>query len=315
MKRIKLGLKLLILFAALTIPLHSVVMVKADSGWDSSYGGSSFGGSSWSTGSSWGGSSSYSWSSGGSYSNSSSNSSGSASALGGFIGILIIVIYGVIIYYSIFKNSGDRQARRDLNEKYYDYVAKYKSYNQLDNSNDISNEELQKYLPGENLEALKNKLFDVYKNVQLAWMNFDYDKLKDLCTDELATTYISQLEMLKIKKGQNIMSDWSFDGAKVTKITEDNGNVFITAIVDTRFYDYVINTETNIIMQGYKQIKVHNIYEMVYVVNKSLIEGKIKCPKCGAVITPNKTGKCEYCRTTISTTNNKIVLSKKGRLN
>ena len=185
----------------------------------------------------------------------------------------------------------------------------------MDSFNDISNEELQKYLPGENLEVLKKKLFEVYKDVQLAWMNFEYDKLKNLCTDELATTYIGQLEMLKVKKGQNIMDDWSFDGAKVTKIRDEDGMVYITAIIDTRFYDYVINTETYIVMQGYKHIKVHNIYEMVFAVNKKLIDGKLKCPKCGATVTPNNEGKCEYCRTTIPMTNNQIMLAKKGRLN
>ena len=41
----------------------------------------------------------------------------------------------------------------------------------------------------------------------------------------------------------------------------------------------------------------------------------MKCPRCGAIIKPNKEGKCEYCRTTLAMTNNKIVLSKKNRLN
>ena len=74
MKRMKLWLKILILMAAVMIPLQSVVMVKADSGWDSSYGGSSFGGSSFggssfgSSSSSWGGSS-YGGGSSGSISN------------------------------------------------------------------------------------------------------------------------------------------------------------------------------------------------------------------------------------------------------
>jgi uncharacterized OB-fold protein len=68
-------------------------------------------------------------------------------------------------------------------------------------------------------------------------------------------------------------------------------------------------------MQGYKHIKVHNIYEMVFAVNKKLIDGKLKCPKCGATVTPNSEGKCEYCRTTIPMTNNQIMLAKKGRLN
>ena len=312
MKRIKVVLKLLILFAAVTIPLHPVVMVKADSGWDSSFGGgssfggSSFGGSSYSYGGSSWSSSSYSWG--------SSSSSGGSSEGSDLFGYMFLLTVAIVIYILFFHDRTNPQ-ERELNDKYYEKVAGYAYNNPLDMYNDISEEELNKVLPGENLEALKQKLFDIYKDVQLAWMNFEYDKLKELCTDELATTYIGQLDMLKIKNGQNIMSDWSFDGAKITKVIEDNDTVYITAIIDTRFFDYVINTNTNIVMQGYKHIKVHNIYEMVYVVNKKLMEGNLKCPKCGATITPNKEGKCEYCRTTLTMTNNKIVLSKKGRLN
>jgi uncharacterized paraquat-inducible protein A len=146
-------------------------------------------------------------------------------------------------------------------------------------------------------------------------MNFDYDKLKDLCSNDLATTYINQLEMLKVKKGQNIMSDWTLDGAKITKITEASDFVYVTAMFDTRFYDYVINTENGLVTRGYKEIKVHNIYEMLFVVNKKVASGTFKCPKCGATIKPNKEGRCEYCRTELAFTNSKITLSRKSRLN
>ena len=310
MKRIKVVLKLLILFAALTIPLHSVVMVKADSGWDSSYGGgssfggSSFGGSSWSSGSSWG--SSHSW--GGS--SSSGGSSNSSDALFGWVFIIIVVIIFYILFFS-----DKSKWMGSSSDKFDELIAKYNNYNQLDLYQDITQAELEKCLPGENLETLKTKIFDIYKDVQIAWMNFEYDKLKELCTNELATTYIGQLEMLKVKKGQNIMSDWSLEGIKINKITDNDGVVTIYSIVDTRFYDYVINVENGLVNRGYKDIKVHNIYNMEFIVDKRITNSEVKCPKCGATVIPNKEGRCEYCRTILSNINGKIVLSKKNRIN
>ncbi len=327
MKNIKVVLKILIIFAALAIPLHSIVMVRADSGWDSDYGGSSFGGSSWSSSSSsWGSSSSSwsssssSWSSSNTWSSSSSKShSGSSDPLASFIGIMLIVVavclYSYFTYKSLIGEEAERRRRREEKMNYYESFNSIPTYNQTALYEDVSEEILQKYLPGETLDSLKNKLFDIYKEVQIAWMNFDYDKLKELCANDLATTYIGQLEMLKVKKGQNIMNDWSLEGAKITKIVEASDFVYVTGIFDTRFYDYVINTENGLVTRGYKQIKVHNIYEMLFVVNKKIATGSYKCPKCGAVIKPNKDGKCEYCHTALSFANSKITLSRKSRIN
>jgi ABC-type ATPase with predicted acetyltransferase domain len=111
------------------------------------------------------------------------------------------------------------------------------------------------------------------------------------------------------------MSDWSLENAKITKIVDTSDFVYITGIFDTRFYDYVINTESGLVTRGYKEIKVHNIYEMLFVVNKKLASGLYKCPKCGATVKPNIDGRCDYCHTALSFTNSRIVLSKKSRIN
>lgn len=39
-----------------------------------------------------------------------------------------------------------------------------------------------------------------YTELQTAWMNFDYNKIKPLTTDELYKTYKSGLDTLKEKK-------------------------------------------------------------------------------------------------------------------
>ena len=53
------------------------------------------------------------------------------------------------------------------------------------------------------------KLYDIFLEVQIAWMNFDYEKLKELCSDELYNSYKSDLEVLKSKHCKNIMQDFN----------------------------------------------------------------------------------------------------------
>ena len=40
-------------------------------------------------------------------------------------------------------------------------------------------------MPGNTLSSLKTMAYDNFLKVQKAWMNFEYDKLRELCTDEL----------------------------------------------------------------------------------------------------------------------------------
>jgi len=40
-------------------------------------------------------------------------------------------------------------------------------------------------------------------------MNLDYEALSKLCTNELYNFYKADLEVLKLKNGQNIMSDFN----------------------------------------------------------------------------------------------------------
>ena len=180
---------------------------------------------------------------------------------------------------------------------------------------DISDIELQEYIPNETVASLKKKLFNLFYEVQMAWMEFDYDTLRDICTNELATTYIGQLNSLKVKNGKNVMNGFKVLKSNIVDIrrTEDN-IVKIDFLLRVKFRDYVINTKTHCVERGFKLKRICNDYRLVFDLYKNLVDGKLKCPKCGAVIVPNKDGICEYCHSKIIYTNDKVILSKKGML-
>ena len=187
---------------------------------------------------------------------------------------------------------------------------KLKPWNYFDLPDDI----IQQYLPDETVASLKKKLYKSFVDVQMAWMNFDYDALKELCTDELATSYIEQLKSLNMKKGQNIMNGFKPLKSNIVGIREKDGIITIDYALRVKFRDYVINVVSKKVDRGQKHFRICNDYSLVYVVYGHLIDGKLKCPHCGAMIVPNKEGICEYCRTKVSFTNDKIILSKKGLL-
>lgn len=267
---------LLCAFAILT-----TLNVKADSGWDSSYDS---GGSSWSSSDSWSSSSDY-----------SSSYSGDVDGSDVVFLVLAIFIFAIIII--AFGSKGTKTSTSS-----YHY-------------NDISLEDLQKYLPGKTLEQVKKDVFARFVNIQEAWMNFDYDALREYCTDELYNTYVSQLETLKLKNGQNIMSDYQNLDMKITNITSENSVVSLTVYAEIRFHDYVINVKTNEVTRGSKDRLMTNHYLMTFVVKKGDAKSIKNCPSCGAPFEHNASGICEYCGATIIKEADELVLSKKTNIN
>ena len=250
--------------------------VKADSGWDSSYDS---GGSSWSSSSS----------------DYSSSGSGDMGEFGTVFSVLIVFIY--VIYFIVLIG---KHSENSTTNYHYD---------------DIFLEDLQKYLPDKTLEQLKEDIFERFVNIQDAWMNFDYDVLREYCTDELYNTYVSQLETLKIKHGQNIMSDYQNLDMKITDITSENNVVSLTVYAEIRFHDYVINAKTNEVTRGSKDRLMTNHYLMTFVIKKGDAKSIKNCPSCGAPFEHNASGICEYCGSTIIKEADELVLSKKTNIN
>ncbi len=285
--------KLLTCVLLCTFTILTVLNVKADSGWDSSYDS---GGSSWSSSSSsWGSSNS------GSSSSSSHGYSSNGSESDDIIVIMMIVFILFPIIGAILGNKYEKWLDK-VTSKHYHY-------------DDISLEELQKYLPNKTLEQVKKEALACFINIQEAWMNFDYSSLREYCTDELYNTYVSQLETLKLKNGQNIMNDYQKQDMKVTSITSENNVISLTVYAEIRFRDYVINTKTNEVIRGSKDRFITNHYLMTFVIKKSDIPDLKNCPSCGAPFNHNVSGVCEYCHSTIVKNAATLVLSKKTNIN
>ena len=241
--------------------------VNADSGFDSSYdGGGSSGGSSWSGG----GSSSYSSSGGGS---------------GGSI-ILNIIIYAIIIIW--IKNSRNKTARS------------------LNHTREMNIDKIKEILPNFNAQEFLQARYQDYKDIQEAWMNFDYDKLRTKVTDELYNQYEMQLQTLSVKGEQNIMSDFVYHDAMVTNVTKENNQITVTIELKVSFYDYIVKNKN--IVRGTKTRKIQMHYELIYVCNNT--QQNI-CPNCGAPLEKTASQTCPYCGSTIAAVSENWVLSKK----
>ena len=206
------------------------------------------------------------------------------------LGIAVLII-GTIIYLS-------------------DKIHKKKELNNILN-NALNNNKLElldvnSYNEEKRLEI---EAFNIYKQIQYAWMNFDEETLRKLTTDEMYNMYLMQMDTLKIKNQKNIMYDINYSYSYIKHQYEENGQETIVINMQVRCYDFIIDTTNNSIVRGNANKKMYN-YELTFVKtsnNKSLDI----CPRCGAPVEANNSGVCEYCKSTLISNNYTLILSKK----
>lgn len=275
----------LILFLTLVVGANTIKITKvdADSGFDSSYdsGGSSWGGSSdsWDSSSSW---------------DSSDSSSGSGEPAS-LTSLMIVVVLFIVVF--VIENE---ISKRKTEKK------------QIIKSKDMDLDLISKIDPNLNLYEFKNEAFNIYKDVQEAWMNLDDGKIRTLTTDELYNMYSMQLDTLRVKNEKNIMKEINLVTASLTNLKIENNIETATVIMTVNCYDYIVDSQ-NKVVRGNDKNKIEITYKLTYI--KSVGEKVNKCPNCGAEINDDNSTTCEYCRAIITRNTSKWVLSKKQSLN
>ena len=244
-----------------------------DSGFDSDFGGGSFGGS---TGGGFGGSGSTGGSFGGG--NIYDSSPGPVIILG-----IILIIF--LIYLSfVFKSPSS------ANEEMY-------------------NEILQKY--GINsTNDLKKMVYDSYVKIQQAWSANDIDKVRHLLSDEIYNKYKMDITTMISKNQRNEMSDFEFINAYIIKVSEKNNSKFIYSILEVYCKDYMINTTNNKVTRGMNTRINHYTYMLTFKLGNSV--SIINCPSCNAKLSNKGTSTtCEYCGSVIERESDELVLIDK----
>lgn len=288
MKKRERVIFIILLLLCLFFPLHQL---SADSGWDGGYdsGGSSDWGSSssdWGSSSSDWGSSSSDWSS-----SSGSHSSGSLDL---FTVISILIFMAIIFAVTNKPNSGSNRL-----------MVPGASLGKI-NPYDI--DKLKKFLPDFDEEKFKEKAYELYKEIQVAWMNFDKDSIRKCVTDELYNTYSAQLSTLKVKNQKNIMKDFQLLDSKIIGMETKEKLVSLTIKMKIECYDYIVDKEEKTLRGNDKQ-KV--IYEYAMTFNKGVSDKPNKCPNCNAPLDNVNSSKCPYCDSNIINESYDWVLAKK----
>lgn len=273
-------LKNIVIIIALVFTLYAIGSVNyhhvaTDSGFDTGYD---------SGGSDWGSSGSSDWGSSGS----SSSSDGSGSP----IFVLIIIIVVVIIIVSASKNNKNSTSTGT-------------STGQLKPGYDVN--KIRTVIPNFDANQFLMDRYGDFVNIQVSWMNFNYDNLRLKLTDELYNQYYMQLASLEAQNRKNVMSNFTMNSSRIIDFKCVNDEASIKVELDVSFFDYI--TENNAVVRGNSNRKVNMVYHLTFV--SRITDTASECPHCGAPLTSAASQTCPYCKCVISSVSSDWVLSKK----
>lgn len=210
------------------------------------------------------------------------------------ISILVILTISIIVIKKLIKT-----AKESINEI-------IKTSNLLK----LTNGEIQNKLPDLNIEEFNKIVFNNYKDIQDAWMNFDLDAIKNLVSDEIYNMYSMQLDTLKVKGQKNMMENINFIDNYICDINIENNTTTISTILSVTCYDYIVDSNNKVI-RGNKNLKLYYTYRLTFTKNNKTIN---TCPNCGTTIDSKKDTKCPYCNATVVNNNSEWIMTKKEML-
>ena len=180
----------------------------------------------------------------------------------------------------------------------------------LDDYNDITLGQASEFGIN-NVISLKQDIYTVCNNINEAYMNFDKKELKKLCTKELYTTYVNELDELKDNNSKWIIEKLNYNNCKITSITKKDDLLIIKAILKVSMIDYLLKDEK--VIKGFKNKEKNNTYELE-LHKSSIIRKALSCPSCGQSLKTTGSDKCPYCKQIIVSIGDDLVLNKKKKI-
>ena len=241
---------------------------------NSSYGGgSSYSGGSYGGGVVWGG---------------DSNSDGGGGAAFIVAAVIILLIVARIVRQSQFNafntGAGSQPASEDLSE-----LEPIETLRESDPN----------FLP----QTFKEKISNLYVQMQNAWQNKDFEPMRPYMTDGLYTQFDRQLDELRQHGQTNFVDRIAVLGVALSGWKSDETSESVVAIVSTRIVDYTVDDRSGELVTGSKSVEKFMTYEWTLTRSKgsktapaSEKETDAKhCPSCGAPLDVNQSARCPYC--------------------
>lgn len=225
----------------------------------------------------------------------------------GPIPTLIILVVGVIVYTQLKKKGKLVEVENaTVNNQVSDIIDK----------SDIVAEEIRKIDPNFSSDAFIGWVREVYLKIQKAWSTRNWEIIRPFESNELFQVHNEQLNEFIENKKINKIEKINIKKVALESFKVDGDKEVLTVYLDAILRDYVVDETSNKVLESNPNKDWYMKYVMTFnrkngVKTKEGLSNKstTNCPNCGAPTDITSSGKCEYCKSVITTGEHDWVLS------
>jgi ribosomal protein L37AE/L43A len=217
---------------------------------------------------------------------------------GSTVGVLIVIF----VVYSMLRNKRGR-IPGDFNPNRYDSQPAPVSIPLAGDGLD----QLKQKDPNFSEAGFITRVNNMYMQLQDAWMKKDWKAVRPFETNELFNMHARQLQAFIDKHTTNMMEEICVLDTRISKYTSDGTNDEVDVVLKARLKDYVVDDTTRKVVEGDPHRENYITY-LLKMIRKQGVLTKVDaepakvshCPNCGADVSVNASGQCEYCGSVIT---------------
>lgn len=152
---------------------------------------------------------------------------------------------------------------------------------------------------------MREKVSNLYSEMQRAWENQDWEPMRAHLTDDLYNQMWRQLQELVSRNQINRVERVAIISVALAGFYQDQQNDNLVIRLTTRITDYIIDRASGQVVSGDPRKEKFMTYEWTMIRSLGVktpapgVEGKTEvsrnCPHCGAPIDLNQSARCSYC--------------------
>lgn len=163
-----------------------------------------------------------------------------------------------------------------------------------------------------NEAMFKTKVDNIFVKIYTCIMKQDLSDVAHFINDELESELENKINNLKNQNKRQMYDELNVKNTNILSRNIQNDKEIVKVEIISRYMDYIIDKDTGNTISGddTRRVEKRNILVFEKKLNTKEIGLVRRCPGCGASISVNTSGKCEYCDTIFNQEDYDYVLIK-----
>ena len=147
--------------------------------------------------------------------------------------------------------------------------------------------------------SFKSYVANVFVKLFTSVMLDELDNVKHFLSEDVYNQYKSKIDDLNNKGVRQIYDELNVKDSSIIKVSITDTDFIITVLITSRYLDYIVDKNSGNFISGNNQSRIEKNYTLIFTKKRNFLQQGVvrKCPGCGASISVNTSGKCEYCGT------------------